>query len=105
MTLRLALVVGVVVGVLVDAELLVGGVEELSKAELEDCVVDGVELVLGVVPDEVTGGVEVGAALVGVVVNAGLDDDVAGDVEAAVEGPPGRVGVIVGGVVSGLDMI
>lgn len=88
MTLGVALVVGVVVGVLVDAELLVGVVEELSKAELEDCVVDGAELVLGVVPDEVTGGVEVGAELVGVVVNAGLDDDdVADDVEAADEGP------------------
>jgi hypothetical protein len=86
-TVGVALVVGVVAGVLVDVELLVGVDEVLDNVELVDCVVDGVEEVLGVVPAEVVGGVEVGAELVGVVVKAGLDDNVAGDVEAADDGP------------------
>lgn len=96
-------VVGVVVGVVIDAELLVGVDEVLDNVELVDCVVLGVEDVLAVVAAEVVGVVEVGRELVGVVVKAVIDD-VTGDVEAADEGPPGRVGVI-GGAVNGLDMI
>lgn len=96
-------VVAMVVGVVVEAELLVWVDEVLDKVELVDCVVDGVEAVLAVVVAEVVGVVEVGRVLVGVVVRVGVDD-VTGDVDAADEGPPGRVGVM-GGVVSGLDMI
>lgn len=95
-------VVGVVVGVVIEAELLVGVDEVLDKVELLDCVVLGAELVLAVVTPEDVGMVEVGRELVGVVVKAVIDD--VDDVEAADEGPPGRVGVI-GGTVNGLDMI
>lgn len=97
-----AVVVGVVVA---GVELVVWEDEVLDKAELVDCVVDELEVVLLLVAAEVDEEVEVGVVLVGVVVEAGVDGVVDGVDGDAVEAPPGRVGVPGGVIVRGLDII
>lgn len=88
-------VVGLVVALVVKAELLVGVDEVLDKVELLVCDEDGVEVVLGVVDVEVVEGLVL--VVVGVL-------DVAEVVAAVAEEAEG-VGVVVsGGIVTGADI-